>query len=514
MIFLLKNKRKLSKNASKSSENAKVELKIITEMDDDDDDDDEDDDDDVDDCNNLKTTLSLHPEQSKSLLSVPSICNENVDSESTTSTNFDRGSSNFDQSECIDTVSMILRNVEAMDRDTENKTSEEIAINATNADTRNSKKHDFIHDLKGTIQEKFHHMMHHHHHHHDESLPTKNESGKPKEKILHELKENVSGKFHQIADKLHHIHFPHMHHSHAEDDESLMSQALQTMLLEKFNIAEASTSHHQPSPSSSDLSTQKRKSSSSSLESIKQKFHLFQRPRRSVELPSETNSLKPISEINAPRSIATTKASVEIDIVKRHDDYDEHSEKTALDEENSVGSFESAVTVIYAGASKRKAISKEDLRLSVQNFDSIMSHSFENLAAADDTNKRPLHESLLSLSRNELLSASPNIKTHTHARTESIGCKFSAASPSKQAACQTQSGSGGGSLPTASTAIFRRSSDSDLSLNTPKGDYPLTITAISFPFQSLYLSPFLLIKLKLIKYYQTEKIHIFFQLII
>ncbi|KAL7046610.1 hypothetical protein ACKWTF_002655 [Chironomus riparius] len=62
---------------------------------------------------------------------------------------------------------------------------------------------------------------------------------------------------------------------------------------------------------------------------------------------------------------------------------------------------------------------------------------------------------------NELLSASPNAKAHT--RTESIGCKFSA-SPSKQ----QQTCASGGSLP-ASTAIYRRSSDSDLSI-TPKGN--------------------------------------------
>lgn len=66
----------------------------------------------------------------------------------------------------------------------------------------------------------------------------------------------------------------------------------------------------------------------------------------------------------------------------------------------------------------------------------------------------------LSLSRNEFLAASPNVKNHT--RTESIGCKVSSGSPSKQQS---------GSLPgkDIQSNIYRRSSDSDLSI-TPKGE--------------------------------------------
>lgn len=139
----------------------------------------------------------------------------------------------------FETVSMIVRNVEAADKE-ELEKSKKVAVGSPT-----KTKHDFITDLKGTIQEKLHLSGKKKEHVH--------ETGKKKE-ILHDLKENVSEKFHQIAEKIHHIHLPHMHAQH--DEESLITQAMQTILLEKFNIVEASSGVH-PSTSSSSSDTGK-----------------------------------------------------------------------------------------------------------------------------------------------------------------------------------------------------------------------------------------------------------------
>lgn len=432
--------------------------------------------------------LLLQTEPKSLLLNVPSIYVDSQDTASTVSTPYDGTSmcdipGQFDTLSVVDersmadveTVSMIVRNVEEMDKnffEIELRNTSQPSSNVAVKD--NKKHHDFIHDLKGSIQEKFHHLVHH------EGSQKKPEHPHKSKVKLHDFKENVSGKFHQIAERIHHIHLPHVHHH----QDSLVSQAMQTILLEQFNIAEASTAAHNPN-ATSEATSQKRKSSSSSLQSIKQKFHLFQRPRRSVDIPSETSSLNSISEINPTDQ--TEKFQEEMDEKVTEDSSSVLECNIHADEEHSVGSFESTITVLHASdylsitpernsneeignLTKRKAVSKEDLKLSVRNFDSYMSNkkSCDNISSKSatftaDTNKKPLHESLLSLlSRNEL-SVSPNVKTH--ARTESIGCKFSA-SPSKQ---QMMS-SGSGSLPARdlTTAIYRRSSDSDLSI-TPKG---------------------------------------------
>jgi hypothetical protein len=173
-----------------------------------------------------------HAERSKSLLNVPSVFVDNLDSTSSVSST----SMSDDKRSDFETVSMIVRNVEAADKEIE-KAAEVIARGSSI-----KAKHDFINDLKGTIQEKFH-------------ISKKKEAGHEaaaagkKKEILHELKENMSGKFHQIAEKIHHIHLPHIHHAHAHEDESLIAQAMQTILLEKFNIVEASSGIH---PSTSD----------------------------------------------------------------------------------------------------------------------------------------------------------------------------------------------------------------------------------------------------------------------
>lgn len=398
----------------------------------------------------------LHAEHSKSLLSVPSICIDNLDSASSISTIGADSSAyigNYKHSE-LDTVSMIVRNVEAAD-------SLELELQAQKTTGSPPKvKHDFYHDLKGSIQDKLHLSS---------SIKKKentHESAKTKE-ILHDLRENMSGKFHQIAERIHHIHLPHIHHAHEE--ESLVAQAMQTILLEKFNIVEASSGVH-PSTSSD---AGKRKSSASSLQSIKQKFNLFQRPRRSVELPNEMTSLKSISEINTLSNVEMTKSSSPSSSSSSSSSSSEDESSSIVElkiheETLSEASLESTITVLVKSEQDLKAISKEDLKLSVRNFDSFLNSNNRNNnsslgAFADTTNNKPLHESLLSLSRNELLSVSPSMKTH--ARTESIGCKVAVGSPSKQPQHS-------GSLPGKDilSNICRRSSDSDLSI-TPKGEF-------------------------------------------
>lgn len=356
---------------------------------------------------------SLQAGHSKSLLSVPSIYVDTMDSESNISALFDTTSISedppvFDLPSLKDaeTVSMIVRNVEAFEQmeqsrnlDTDEKMVEIALTNKVESLSEQKvgspKKHDFI----GSIQEKLHHfsdnIKKHEIMHSAHSSPR--EHGKTKE-MLHELKENVSGKIHQIAEKMHNFHLPH--HQEAAKD-GLVAQAMQTILMEKFNIAEATTGPH-PSLETN----QKRKSSSSSLNSIKQKFNLFQRPRRSVELQSETTSLKSISEVNSP---ASSELSSEGEL-----QFEDHK----MIHHDEISLLECKLHELTVRSNDQKSISKDDLRLGVDNLvDSLLS-THKTFSSAD-TNKKPLHESLLSLSRNDVLSTSPAIKTHN--RTESIG---------------------------------------------------------------------------------------------
>lgn len=294
----------------------------------------------------------------------------------------------------------------------------------------------FIH----SIQEKLHHLTDN----------IKNSPPKEHGKMFHDLKENVSGKIHQIAEKMHNFHFPH---SPGPEDDSLVKQAMQAMLMEKFNIVEGTATI-----SSAAESSTRRKSSSSSLQSIKEKFNVFQRPRRSLETSSENESLKSISEDFCK--------GIENDKPKNSDD----SSVFDLDLHNDADSVASLESVVNVLQKTRPLVSKEDLKLSVDNFDSYLSahKTLSKASPLGDTNKTPLHESLLSLNNRNELSTSPGAKMH--ARTESIGCKFPA-SPSKNVS---------GSLGKDSnlSAVHRRSSDSDLSV-TPKGEfYPKTISSV------------------------------------
>lgn len=419
----------------------------------------------------------LQVEHAKSLLSVPSIYADNTYSESNIATMFETSSTSDDDPSCsdrsslvdTDTISMILRNIKDIDQAEKTKQDDEkkMGIKLPEMTSRNSKTHDspkpkhaFIHDLKGTIQEKLNHfsdgikkhdILHHRREGHS--------SDSKQKEMFHDIRENVSGKLHQIAEKMHQFHLPHLPHHHEAQEQNLVAQAMQTILLEQLNIVEASAGF------TADTSSKRK----SSLQSIKQKFNLFQRPRRSLEMQSETSSLRSISEAihsegSEPNSSTDSSddAYSEIKIIETlADDSSSLLELKGHDEAESFTSDESIITVLQSDNPKH-CISKDDCRLSVQTFDKFIA-KHDSLCNVADTNPQPLHGSLLSLSRSELLSVSP-AAGKIHVRTESIGCKFSA-SPSKPQ--QQQGGSLGHEI---SVNIHRRSSDSDLSI-TPKGEF-------------------------------------------
>lgn len=355
----------------------------------------------------------LHAKHSSSLWSVPSIYVDNVDSKLNENVEHTRRCSSFENIKLDD----IEKLIDSQPHDQQKAAS--------------SKK--FIH----SIQEKLHHLT--------ENI--KNSPPKEHGKMFHDLKENVSGKIHQIAEKMHNFHFPH---SPGHGDDSLVKQAMQAMLMEKFNIVEGTATI-----SSATETSARRKSSSSSLQSMKEKFNVFQRPRRSLEAPLETESLKSISEDFCKGASAEATANNE----SGHVDASSLCELNVHNDADSDASVESVVSVLQ---NNKPLVSKDDLQLSVDHFDSFLSahKTLSKASPLGDTNKTPLHDSLLSLNHRNELSTSP--ATKMHARTESIGCKFPA-SPSKNVS---------GSLGKDSnlSAVHRRSSDSDLSV-TPKGEY-------------------------------------------
>lgn len=426
---------------------------------------------------NSVNELRNSAQHSKSLLNVPTIFVDNAEtaeSDSNLSSGFDTSSASLDEPSTvdvtpmdIDTISMIVRTVEALDMmenrsdssDSEKLVEVPLPKQEAQLIDQKNKKHDFIHDLKGSIQEKLHHFSDNIKKHETPKNTKGHSPTRESGKIFHGLKENVSGKFHQFAEKIHQLHLPHLpHHQKEVQQDGMLGQAMQTILMEKFNIAEASTS------SSADTG-QKRKSSSHSLQSIREKFNSFQRPRRSLEMQSDSSSLKSISEVNSPEQndFSSDDASeIEDQEVDPLADDLSLRELQVHEEPGSLTSNESFITVLSL-----KSVSREDLHSSpdssVENFDSILSNHkpLPMTATFADTNTKPLHASLLSSPRNELLSTSPGVKMH--ARTESIGCKLTG-SPSKN-----MSSSLGKDQMT--TGIHRRSSDSDLSV-TPKGENP------------------------------------------
>jgi hypothetical protein len=378
----------------------------------------------------------LDAKRSKSLLNVPAIF---VDNEKETST-ISVASSVSDLDEMVtdvETVSMIVRNVEAM----EMRQMVEIELpkveEVKEAEVAVVKK---PHGVMHSIQEKLH-LLHH-----------KKESDHKTKGPFHEIKENVSGKIHQIAEKMHHFHLPH-HHQEVPHD-GLVATAMQAILMDKFNIAEASTAVHVNRET-----TQKRKSSSSSLQSLKEKFNLIQRPRRSLDMPSETTSLNSISEASPakPSVFDDNSSFLELKI---------HGETSSVDSESLKSDASKLIApsqLVKAEPPKESFKASEPpkpttLLVGSPNSTSLTHKSLDKVTTFADTNKSPLHESLLSLARKEL-STSPGVKGH--ARTDSaMGMKFSA-SPAKN----VSSSLGKDQI---MTGIHRRSSDSDLSI-TPKG---------------------------------------------
>ena len=365
---------------------------------------------------NPKNSQLSDKKWSKSLLNVPAIFVDNLEKEIATisiaSSVFDLDETGMDP----ETVSMIVRNVEAMDKEDLNMVEIDLPKEEKLEDLKvvNPKKpHDFMH----SIQEKLHDVLHH---------KKESEHAKTKE-IFHDIKENVSGKFHQIAEKMHNFHLPH-HHPDVPHD-GLVATAMQAILLDKFNIAEASTAVHVKQET-----MQKRKSSSSSLQSIKEKFQMIQRPRRSLEMPSDTTSLNSISEASPSKTCILDDYSSVLELKIHDSDSSTHTSVETIKTANSTNSVESFNPV----------------SLTHKNFDKVTTFA--------DTNKAPLHESLLSFTRKEL-SSSPAAKTHARGDSN-VGMKF-AASPARN----VSSSLGKDQM---TTGIHRRSSDSDLSI-TPKG---------------------------------------------
>jgi hypothetical protein len=390
--------------------------------------------------------------RSKSLLNVPAIF---VDNEKETLT-ISVASSVSDLDEMVtdmETVSMIVRNVEAMDMremvEIELPKVEEVK----EAEVAVVKK---PHGVMHSIQEKLHLLHHKKEAEHHKTSDHKPSDHKTKE-IFHDIKENVSGKIHLIAEKMHHFHLPH-HHQEVPHD-GLVATAMQAILMDKFNIAEASTAVHVNRET-----TQKRKSSSSSLQSLKEKFNLIQRPRRSLDMPSETTSLKSILEASPakPSVFDDNSSFLELKI---------HGETSPVDSESS-DAVKSTKPITSSQLAKAAESPETDESFKASespkpvtstlvgssNSTSLTHKPLDKVTTFADTNKSPLHESLLSLTRKEL-STSPGVKGH--ARTDSaMGMKFSA-SPAKN----VSSSLGKDQI---LTGIHRRSSDSDLSI-TPKG---------------------------------------------
>lgn len=480
----------------------------------------------------------LEPEHAKSLLSVPTVSKDDLDSLSYKSTVGDSSEESDDDDELdiygstnieAETVTMVMQKILAQEekeqnytvdsinkimhtgttRITRNKeeilaseiietqpnagaleqifskndenegtwikpnTSREYSIDTESTGYTNNHKHDLLHGLKEKL-----HKMHipHMSFHHDHTVRSPESPVDPLHPH-HTFKENVSEKFHQIADKIHHFHLPHIHENNHQD--GLIAQAMQTILIDKFNILEMQSGipEIQPEPQPP---PQKRRSS---LQSIKQKFSLFNRPRRSVDLSSE-KSLKPISEVHGQGSFEktddTNTADKDLDFLEMKID-SQISNITTSSDNISLTSLPQELKISINEPSDSEASSQNsasasiDNKLSNNSDVSLSSVQLDNLLIDNrrktfknndtETNKTKfLHGSLLSLKNRNELSASPvgtGIPQKFHARTESVGNKFS----------QSPKITGTpGSLPGREIAnICRRSSDSDLSITPSKG---------------------------------------------
>lgn len=328
----------------------------------------------------------------------------------------------------IETISMILRNVEELEK-LEAAAESDVVATSSHVDSagvplsdkspHKSKKHYIFRDLKTKLNHLSENLKRH-----DSIVRKKQQSESQQHGKMH----NVSGKLHQIAEKVHNFHLPHLHHQNPS--ESLVGTAMQNMLMDNLTIVEAMTEV-------TEKPTRTRKISTTSLGSIKQKLNMFARRKQSQEVKTETENIKSIAE-NAEKKVELPSQSSD-------------DSSSSVDSIIRSASVESLVTVVA---------NNDDLSSfsgSLASFCPSNASSYANT----NTNQSPLHESLLSFTRSDqhLLSASPNSQK-THIRTESSGAKFSA-SP------QRISNSLGKDQGLSS--IHRRSSDSDLSI-TPKGE--------------------------------------------
>lgn len=340
----------------------------------------------------------------------------------------------------IETLSMILRNVEELEKLEKSQeesncltTTESFDVATSSKIEENSEKHK-KHFIFRDLKLKLHHLSETLKRH-DSVIKKKT----PSEVSQHGKLHNVSDKLHQIAEKVHNFHLPHLHHQQ-QHEPSLVGQAVQTMLMENFNIAEATTEIH-----IKESSVPNEEKKSSSLESFKRKLSVFGRKKSEQSKTEEvqTTTLQSIEEVKTPRTSESEKTSDDL----------------SIDSQANSSSTDSLITVV---PNNRKFSSFSD---------SMAQCSFQlpRVSSADtNINKMPLHESLLSLTRNDLLlSASPNgLKTHT--RTESTGAKFSASPQRISSSLGKDQGL---------SSIHRRSSDSDLSI-TPKGELTFSYSTL------------------------------------
>lgn len=358
-------------------------------------------------------------------------------------------------------------------------TSREHSIDIASNGYTNNHKHDLLQGLK----EKLHNIhMPHMSFYHENTVQTPESPVDPLHPH-HTFKENVSEKFHQIADKIHHFHLPHIHENNHQD--GLIAQAMQTILIDKFNILEMQSGMPEIQPE-----TQVPQKRRSSLQSIKHKFSLFNRPRRSVDLISE-KSLKPISEVHGQGSFEkaddTITADKDIDFREMKIDTQlshtttssDNISLTSLPQElkisvNEPSDSEASSQNSASASIENKLSNNSDVSLSSVQIDNLLINNRRKTFKTNDTetNKTKfLHGSLLSLKNRNELSASPvntGIPQKFHARTESVGNKFS------------QSPKITGTPGREISNICRRSSDSDLSITPSKGEKTLHLTFNNF----------------------------------
>lgn len=344
----------------------------------------------------------------------------------------------------IETISMILRNVEELEKleaaSVEPISSTSDACQVPEKNLHKTKKHFIFRDLKVKLNHLSDNLKRH-----DSILRKKQQSESQNHSKMH----NVSGKLHQIAEKVQNFHLPHLHHQ-SQSPDGLVGQAMQTMLMDDLNIVQATTDIHEKPPN------RVRKISTTSLGSIKQKLNAFARRKLSQDVKTDTEALKAIAETQNSAKLPSQSSE------------DSSSGASIVLHGSSV---ESIVTVVA---------NNDDLSSSFSGSVASFCPSNASSYANTNTNHSPLHESLLSYSRSDqhMLSASPTAQK-THIRTESSGAKFSASPQRISSSLGKDQGL---------SSIHRRSSDSDLSI-TPKGESEIIEIVVMKEMFNLLISP-------------------------